>query len=135
MQFRSEFECDNPIFLLYHWDQLDKGAVGGKLPFTLYESFAVQDVGGMELDSVHESHSLRFRPLTYSLETTDDEAIALADIVHGATSAAAVQQEVKPTPKQTDTKGKKKATSSSKDAAVEDSEVTDFLSPEDEDGM
>src|ERR1700761_1284382 len=128
MQLRQEFECDSPIFLLYDWEQLNKNAVGGKLPFTLYESFSVQDSSGMEVDYGDESHTIKFRPITYSLETTDDEAIGLADVVHGATAAIATQQSSRPSQIEKDTE----KSESKLDGNIEE---TSFLSPEDEDSM
>jgi hypothetical protein len=133
MQLRQEFDCDSPIFLLYHWDQLNSNAIGGKLPFTLYESNFIQESSGMDVDYADESHTIKFRPITYSLETSDDEAIALADIVHGATAAVTTQTSAKKSQNEKDAKENEKENSDSKtDGATEESSI---LSPEDEDSM
>jgi hypothetical protein len=128
---KQEFECDSPIFLLYHWEQLDANAVGGKLPFTVYESFSPYEPGGMDVEYANESQAIKFRPVSYSLETTDDEAIALADIVHGATAASAVEQSTKQSQIEKDEKDKGKEKTKSK--SVDELEPADYLSPEDED--
>jgi hypothetical protein len=131
LQLRQQFECDSPIFLLYHWDQLNSNNVGGKLPFTVYESFAPHESSAMDVDYADESQTIRFRPISYSLETADDEAIALADIVHGATAASAVQQTSNQTQSEKDKRDidNEKTKSNSEDEL----ELADYLSAEDED--
>jgi hypothetical protein len=134
LQLQQQFECDLPIFMLYHWDRLAVMTVGGKLPFTLYESFSAQESGGMDVDGVDESHAIKFRPLSYSLETAEDEAIGLADIVQSATAATAVQQSSKLARTESsvaaEAKGKGKSTAKQES---EKEDATEHLTSEEED--
>jgi hypothetical protein len=92
-QLLSTFQVDSPIFLLIHDQLLKKSfeAGGGTLPFTVYESFVpynqADDDDKQEVDFPEKSQALRYRPLTYTLDTSPDEAIALRDIVEQASLA------------------------------------------------
>jgi hypothetical protein len=59
----------------------------------MYEGISAQthDDGDMDVDYKQGSvPPMKFRPITYSLETAPDEAIGLADIMQGATTANAI---------------------------------------------
>jgi hypothetical protein len=93
-QLQADFECDSPAFLLLHDDKLDEssGHPTGKLPFTIYETFTPHSTTArdeeMDIEYSDISQSLRYRVLTYTLDTSPDEAIALRDVVEQATVAS-----------------------------------------------
>jgi hypothetical protein len=129
IQLKKKFECDSALFMLYHHNQLS-GSSGGKLPYTIYESFSSQESEGMEVDAPYQSGAMKFRPITFSsLETFPDEAIALADVVQLATNANAIQQPSLPGSKD-QSKGKGKAIDRHHG---NNGEQLNYLSAEDED--
>ena len=94
--------------------------VNQKLPITIYESVSEaepsKDEGSMQVDG-EESSDLKFRQLSYTVETDEAEMIAIDYVAKGAGSAAAVAE---PTPQASttaaaqqpdteDKKGKKRA--------------------------
>ncbi|KAF2674272.1 hypothetical protein BT63DRAFT_435411 [Microthyrium microscopicum] len=92
-QLKDSFECDSPIFLLYQPQVFKDNAVNGRLPFSMYEGIITQthDDGDMDVDYKQGSvPPMKFRSISYSLETAPDEAIGLADIMQGASTAIAI---------------------------------------------
>jgi hypothetical protein len=132
-QLKTSFNCDSAIFLLYHPDKVEDSS-NGKLPFTIYESILAKESGSMDVDYPDDSHPIKFRPVAFAIETAPAEAIALADIAQGASTAAAYQDKnVKDnSSKDTDVKDKK---GKGKEKAKETDDVVapvDYLSPEEE---
>jgi hypothetical protein len=96
----------------------------------MFEPVPAQDTGSMELDYPEDRPTLKFRAITYALETPADEAIALADIMSGATPAIASHSQSSPQATKTG------SGSSAGNAAVKEDDKTaskeNFLTPEDE---
>jgi hypothetical protein len=90
LHLKNGFNCDPPIMLLYHAEQVKDSADSGSMPYSVFESVILntEDREKMELDNSEPSQTVRFRHIESSVETAADEAIALADIAQGATNAA-----------------------------------------------
>ncbi len=94
----------------------------------MFEPVLAQDTSSMELDYPEDRPPLMFRAIAYALETPADEAIALADIMSGATPAIASQG----SPQATKTGS---GSAAGKAAVKEDDKPApkeNFLTPEDE---
>ena len=134
-QIQKLTSADLPMLLLFHAQLVDE-LQGGKLPITLYESVQEQHDGGAEAD-------VKFRELTFEVETGEAEMIGVDFVAKGGGNATAVPKadvsgstaeasSGRDMDKEKKTKGKGKA----KDKDGEDAEVngatTSVLSAEDE---
>jgi COP9 signalosome complex subunit 6 len=116
---------DNIMLLLFQLDMVDK-MEGGKLPIGLYEPYK---------EPVGEHPEMRFRELSFEVETGDAEMIGVDFVAKGGGNATAVQgaQTAETSPKDKRAKGKgKNDTKDDKDDAESDGVMTDVLSREDD---
>ena len=133
---------ETAVLLAFHPSSVLEGAVGGKLPLTIYESVQESSEIGdrsMEIDGQEAQLDLKFRELPYSVETGEAEMISVDFVARGGGNATAVDGTVEQSsteqPSQkpvglVDEKGKsvqkdRKDTKLADDASI--------LSPEDED--
>ena len=124
-QVQTLTSSDSIMLLLFHPEQVDN-LQGGKLPISLYES--VEEVND-------EQMSLRFRELSFEVETGEAERIAVDFVAKGGGNATAVPKfdteasAGASSSKEKITKGKGKA----KERNDEDEEtLSNILSPEEE---
>ncbi|GME64211.1 Mov34/MPN/PAD-1 [Neofusicoccum parvum] len=135
------------LLLLFHPESVLEGnATGGKLPLTIYESLWEGSGGNdkatsMDIDggAPGQGKQLKFRELTYSVETGEAEMIAVDFVAQGGGNATAVDHARKRSvaagegSSKGKSKGKSKATDAKADAEpTESSEDTVPLSSEDE---
>lgn len=116
---------DNIMLLLFQLDMVDK-MEGGKLPIGLYEPYK---------EPVGEQSEMRFRELSFEVETGDAEMIGVDFVAKGGGNATAVQgvQTTESSTKDKKAKGKGKAeTKEDRDDAESDGAVTNVLSREDD---
>jgi hypothetical protein len=133
-QLRNSFNCEPAIFLLYHPNKVEASS-NGKLPFTIYENISVKESGSMDVDYPDDSHSMKFRPVTFAIETAPAEAIALADIAQGATNAATQQDKTskdKSSKSRSPNVKKGKGKELPKDIENDVAAAVDYLTPEEE---
>ncbi|KAK1071440.1 hypothetical protein LTR12_013034 [Friedmanniomyces endolithicus] len=113
---------DSVMLLLFHGELVDH-LQGGKLPISLYESVQEQ-----------EGAQVKFRELSFEVETGEAEMIGVDTVAKAGTAATAVQradtaQTGESSKKATGSKGKGKAKDKDKE---DDSEAAGILSPEDD---
>jgi COP9 signalosome complex subunit 6 len=118
---------DNLMLLLFQLDMVDK-MEGGKLPIGLYEPYQ---------EPVGEQSEMRFRELSFEVETGDAEMIGVDFVAKGGGNATAVQgiQTANADASARDKKAKGKAKSEAKDDkddAESDGAATNVLSREDD---
>jgi COP9 signalosome complex subunit 6 len=116
---------DNIMLLLFQLDMVDK-MEGGKLPIGLYEPYQ---------EPVGEQSEMRFRELSFEVETGDAEMIGVDFVAKGGGNATAVQGVATAESSSRDKKTKGKAKSEAKDDkddAESDAAVTNVLSREDD---
>ncbi|KAF2086492.1 hypothetical protein K490DRAFT_74436 [Saccharata proteae CBS 121410] len=97
-EYIQKLHNETALLLLFHPNAVLEGqATGGKLPLTIYESVleggnSQQDKSSaMEVDGTATANkSLRFRELTYSVETSEAEMIAVDFVAKGGGNATAV---------------------------------------------
>lgn len=95
---------ESAVLLGFHPEEVLKSSVGGKLPLTIYESNyevddskAEQDGEDKTMDDGEATLKLRFRELTYSVETEETEMISMNYVATGGrTAAAAAAKEERP---------------------------------------
>lgn len=136
-QVQTLTATDSLMLVLFHPELVDQ-LQGGKLPITLYESVEEQHESGGEGD-------IKFRELSFEVETGEAEMIGVDFVATGggnatavpkadaATGASPTQESSSSKDKEKDkkTKGKGKAKDQSSDDAEPDS-TSHALSPEDE---
>ncbi|KAH7061201.1 hypothetical protein B0J12DRAFT_564978 [Macrophomina phaseolina] len=91
---------ETALLLLFHPESVLEGnATGGKLPLTIYESLWEGSGGNdkptsMDIDggAPGQGKQLKFRELTYSVETGEAEMIAVDFVAQGGGNATAVDQ-------------------------------------------
>lgn len=104
---------ESAILLGFHPTAVLDGAVGGKLPLTIYESNyeaegATADAGeDKEMKDGEPQLSLRFKELPYTVETGEAEMISVDFVARGGGNATAVDGTLKKESSE-DTKGKGK---------------------------
>ncbi|KAK0273393.1 hypothetical protein LTR35_001851 [Friedmanniomyces endolithicus] len=113
---------DSVMLLLFHGELVDH-LQGGKLPISLYESVQEQ-----------EGAQVKFRELSFEVETGEAEMIGVDTVAKAGTAATAVQradtaQTGESSKKATSSKGKGKAKDKDKE---DDTETAGILSPEDD---
>ncbi|KAK0987043.1 hypothetical protein LTS01_009642 [Friedmanniomyces endolithicus] len=113
---------DSVMLLLFHGELVDQ-LQGGKLPISLYESVQEQ-----------EGAQVKFRELSFEVETGEAEMIGVDTVAKAGTAATAVQraetaQTGESSKKATSSKGKGKAKDKDKE---DDAETAGILSPEDD---
>lgn len=85
---------ESALLLGFHPQQVLQHTVGGKLPLTIYESnFEVdtdQDGEDKKMDDGENSLRLKFREVSYSVETDETEMISMNYIAEGGGNAAKV---------------------------------------------
>lgn len=116
---------DNIMLLLFQLDMVDK-MEGGKLPIGLYEPYQ---------EPVGDESEMRFRELSFEVETGDAEMIGVDFVAKGGGNATAVQGVQTAEPSAKDKKGKGKGKSEAKDDkddAESDGAATNVLSREDD---
>lgn len=125
-QAQSLVGNDNIMLLLFQLDMVDK-MEGGKLPIGLYEPYK---------EPVGEQSEMRFRELSFEVETGDAEMIGVDFVAKGggnATAVQGVQTAAEHSAKDKKAKGKGKAeTKDDKDDDESDGAVTNVLSREDD---
>lgn len=147
----SEIYVESPILFLFHPSQVYTDATAaGKLPITLYESvFEVgnnRDDKAMDIDGAAQAKTLKFRELTYSIETGEAEMISVDFVARGGGNASAVEgptsssqqpgfsQETQKSEPETPKSKKGKGKAKEKQAAKTEEPVAEanYLTPEDE---
>ncbi|CAG8957340.1 hypothetical protein HYFRA_00010765 [Hymenoscyphus fraxineus] len=133
---------ESAILLGFHPTAVLDGAVGGKLPLTIYESNyeaegTTADAGeDKEMKDGEPQLSLRFKELPYTVETGEAEMISVDFVARGGGNATAVDGTVKKEASSEDPKGKGKGkTRAAKDSEKEPEGVKSddhILSREDE---
>ena len=135
-QLQTLTSTDSLMLLLFHAELVDQ-LQGGKLPITLYESVQEQHEGGGDGE-------IKFRELTFEVETGEAEMIGVDFVATGGGNATAVPKaEVAPAmplpseagsskDKDKKTKGKGKAKDQASDDAEPESSTASVLSAEDE---
>lgn len=123
-QAQSIVGNDNIMLLLFQLDVVDK-MEGGKLPIGLFEPYQ---------EPMGDKSEMRFRELTFEVETSDAEMIGVDFVAKGGGNATAVQGAqsaagAEPTSK--DSKGKGKSKKEKEDAEA-DGTSTNVLSREDD---
>ncbi|TKA64413.1 hypothetical protein B0A55_10404 [Friedmanniomyces simplex] len=112
---------DSIMLLLFHGELVDH-LQGGKLPISLYES--VQE---------HEGAQIKFRELSFEVETGEAEMIGVDTVAKAGSTAMAVQKgdaaQTGESSKKATGKGKGKAKEKDKD---DEGEMASMLSPEDD---
>lgn len=105
---------ESAILLGFHPTAVLDGAVGGKLPLTIYESNyeaegATADAGeDKEMKDGEPQLSLRFKELPYTVETGEAEMISVDFVARGGGNATAVDGTLKTESSSEDPKGKEK---------------------------
>jgi COP9 signalosome complex subunit 6 len=125
-QAQSLVGNDNIMLLLFQLDMVDK-MEGGKLPIGLYEPYQ-EPVGG-------EQSEMRFRELSFEVETGDAEMIGVDFVAKGGGNATAVKGVATAESSSRDKKAKGKGKSEAKDDkddAEFDAAATNVLSREDD---
>lgn len=131
---------ESAVLLGFHREEVGEESVGGKLPFTVYETtYEVDDAAkdpttegeDKEMKDGDSQLKLKFRELPFTVETHEAEMIGMTSVAGAAANAASerVQEELL----KLDVKGKGKG--KAKGAAKEDEKVdpeTVTLSKEDE---
>ena len=91
-----EYCNESALLLAFHSSSAstdDAPKSNGKLPLTIYESVIEAEHGkgdgAMQIDG-EDSTAIKFRPLSYTIETDETEMIAIDYVAKGAGSAAAV---------------------------------------------
>lgn len=86
-----------PLLLLFHPEAVHEGATSaGKLPLTIYEtqwesSSSGKDAAAMDVDGhTNQGKSLKYRELSYTVETTEVEMISVDFVARGGGNATAV---------------------------------------------
>lgn len=106
---------ESALLLGLHTEEIGEDSVGGKLPITLYETNFEVEGGNKEAKDDGEDKEmkdgdaqlkLKFREISYVVETGEAEMISMSSVAGGATSAASALTRDKP--KETDVKGKGK---------------------------
>ena len=116
---------DNIMLLLFQLDMVDK-MEGGKLPIGLYEPYQ---------EPVGEQSEMRFRELSFEVETGDAEMIGVDFVAKGGGNATAVQGVATAESSSKDKRAKGKGKSDGKDDkddAESDAAATNVLSREDD---
>lgn len=124
-QAQSLVGNDNIMLLLFQLDMVDK-MEGGKLPIGLYEPYQ---------EPVGEESEMRFRELSFEVETGDAEMIGVDFVAKGGGNATAVQGVATAESSSRDKKVKGKGKSEGKDDkddAESDAVLTNVLSREDD---
>ncbi|KAF2100756.1 hypothetical protein NA57DRAFT_54830 [Rhizodiscina lignyota] len=125
---------ESACLLLFHPNAF---TAGGKLPLTLYEGVVEGDQNAMEMDGVERAASLKFRKLSYAVETGEAEMISVDFVAKGGGNATAVEakdtkeKSSEPKAKAKD-KGKGKAKEGNKDSDLMNGNDESYLSPEDD---
>lgn len=137
-QLQQRFSYDSACLLLFHPSAT---TAGGKLPLTLYEA-VVTGENTTEMDTAEHMTSLKFRELSYAVETGEAEMISVDFVAKGGGNATAVEvKDAKDKPPQDDVKGKGKAKAKAKETDKDkEEEATNgteesYLSPEDDESM
>lgn len=96
-QLRTTFEVEAPVFLQYQTQLLRDSQAKESLPFAMYEGVPApvkNDDSGMDVDDASGTRNQgdKFRMIEYSLDTPNEQAIGLADIMQGATAATAISE-------------------------------------------
>jgi COP9 signalosome complex subunit 6 len=131
---------ESAILLGFHTEEVGEESVGGKLPFTVYETtYEVDDAAKETTTGVEDKEmvdgdtqlKLKFRELPFTVETHEAEMIGMTSVAGAAANAASerVQEELL----KLDVKGRGKG--KAKEAAKKDEKVspgTVALSKEDE---
>ncbi len=135
---------ESAIILGFHPEDVLEGSSGGALPITIYESNYEADepnAGGVEEDKKMEDGetplALRFKKLSYTVETGEAEMISVDFVARGGGNATAVNGSIQPQKATEVDKGKGKAKetrASKKSESLEDALKSDtqILSSEDE---
>ena len=137
-QVQTLTSTDSLMLLLFHAELVDQ-LQGGKLPITLYESVQEQHEGG-------DDGEIKFRELTFEVETGEAEMIGVDFVATGGGNATAVPKAdaapatsstseaggSKDKDKDKKTRGKGKAKEQASDDAEPESSTASVLSPEDE---
>ena len=116
---------DNIMLLLFHPEMVEK-MEGGKLPISLYESFQEQ---------LGEQTKMRFRELSFEVETGEAEMIGVDFVAKGggnATAIPAAQDTTAGASSSKEKKAKGKGKSKEKDEEEANGTSASVLSPEDE---
>ncbi|KAK4949356.1 hypothetical protein LTR10_011974 [Elasticomyces elasticus] len=114
---------DSIMLLLFHGELVDQ-LQGGKLPITLYESVQEQD-----------GTQLRFRELSFEVETGEAEMIGVDTVAKAGSTAVAVQKADTAQGGESSKKGAGKGKGKAKDKDTktdEDGDLAGVLSPEDD---
>lgn len=93
------------------------------MPLTLYESVIAGEQNAMEMDGVERASSLKFRQLSYAVETGEAEMISVDFVAKGGGNAAAVAETKEIREKPTEdkkAKGKDKGKGKAKDADADE---------------
>ena len=130
---------ESSLLLGFHPDEVVKHTAGGKLPLTIYESnweveggggggakAAEQDAEDRKMDDGEGGLQLRFRELTYSVETEETEMISMNYVAAGGASAAATTtKEDRPSRSvESNGKGKRRLIESEEEGFKADTEET-----------
>lgn len=111
---------DGVMLVVFHGEMVDE-LQGGKLPISLYESVKEQD------------DSLKFRELSFDVETGEAEMIGVDTVAQSSAAAAAVQPVTDaPAESSKKEKGKGKGKAKEKDDEASNGEEPGILSPEDD---
>jgi len=145
MQVMQVFNNESALLLAFHPSAISVGRVpnlNSKLPLTIYETAIESDHskgdGAMQIDG-EDYTAIRFRPVSYTIETDETEMIAIDYVAKGAGSAAAVHvagegQSSSETKEPTEDKGKKRADEAEGEELANGSdEAANLLSTEEED--
>ncbi|KUJ14184.1 uncharacterized protein LY89DRAFT_708636 [Mollisia scopiformis] len=139
---------ESAILLGFHPTAVLEGSVGGKLPLSIYESnYEAEDSAASsgedkEMKDIESHLSLKFRELSYTVETGEAEMISVDFVARGGGNATAVDGTVKAEPalkseavsQEPSAKGKTRASkqSGSTDSAASKVQDQHILSREDE---
>lgn len=130
---------ESAIFLAFHPEAVLNHSAGGQLPLTVYESNweveteklgedkTMDDGSGGDGDSGENGLKLRFRELTYSVETEETEMIGMNYVATGGGSATATAgKEEKPSRVvESNGQGKRRLVEAEQQESTEASEVND----------
>jgi COP9 signalosome complex subunit 6 len=120
VQIMQVFNNESALLLAFHPSAISAGKApnsNGKLPLTIFETAIESDHGkadgAMQVDG-EDYTAIKFRPVSYTIETDETEMIAIDYVAKGAGSAAAVHvagegQLAGETNEPTEDKGKKRA--------------------------
>ncbi|RVX69348.1 hypothetical protein B0A52_06943 [Exophiala mesophila] len=141
------FYSDSAILLALHPEGLSPtNSTNGRLPVSIYESIqeldSHNDDASMQVDGQESASSLKFRPLSYSVDTDETEMIAIDYVAKGAGSAAAIPESSLSSDPASSvnpdiSKGKSKITSTSTNGTSVDpsSETSVILTTEEQDAI